>query len=182
MLLDHIVGLIGIGLLLWVFQVDDRRKILWIQVASNLTWTLYYAIAGIYTAAGLIFLGAIRGYVFERYRHHTWVYFVTIAVLLIATLLTWKNWTSMLAFIGMAIMTTAMWQKNPQHIRALSPLATPFWMSYNFLNHSYLGLAGDLITFSSVMLGILRFDVMPRLRRRQQPQPTLREIIDTNLV
>lgn len=181
MLLDHVVGLIGVGLLLLVFQVNDRKKILWIQVASNLTWTLYYAMAGIYTAAGLILLAAVRGYVFERYRNHTWIYFVTIAVLLVATLLTWKNWTSMLAFIGMAIMTTAMWQKNPQHIRALSPLATPFWMSYNFLNHSYLGLAGDLITFSSVVLGICRFDVrLPlhlRLGRADAPEPT-----DTGLI
>jgi len=165
-LLDHVVGLIGIGLLLLVFQVNSRNKILWIQVASNLTWTLYYAMAGMYTAAGLIFLAAIRGYVFERYRHHSWVYVVAIAVLFAATMATWKDWTSLLAFIGMVAASTAMWQKNPRHIRTISPLSTPFWMSYNILNHSYLGLAGDLITFSSVMLGICRFDLKPYLQQR----------------
>ncbi len=181
MLLDHVVGMIGIGLILLVFQVNDRNKILWIQVASNLVWTLYYAMAGIYTAAGLIFLAAIRGYVFERYRNHSWVYVVTILVFLIATLLTWKNWTSSLAFIGMTIASTAMWQKNPRHIRAISPMATPFWLTYNVLNHSYLGMTGDLITFSSIVLGICRFDLKPLLRRRfKRTDPA--EVADTNPV
>ncbi len=180
MLIAQIVGLVGIVLLLLVFQVNNRALILRIQIISCLVWSLYYLLVGADTAAGLIFLGAIRSYAFTHYRKHEWIYEVTLIVFAIATLLTWQDWTSTMALMGMILATTAMWQKNPRHIRGISLTVTPFWLTYNFLNHSYLGVVGDLITFSSVVLGICRFDLKLYMRRLRRANSS--EKIDTSLV
>ena len=168
MLLTQLIGLIGIGLLIVTFQVNSRRKMLFFQILTCLVWTIYYVLTGVYTGAGLVFLGAIRSYVFEKYKRHTWIYELAIVVFAAATFVTWKDWTSILALVGMIIATTAMWQENPRYIRTISLFVMPFWLSYNYLNGSYLGMAGDLITFSSVVVGIYRFDITPLLRARSR--------------
>lgn len=166
MLLAQLIGLIGVGLLVATFQVNKRSAILKTQVASCLVWSVYYLLMGAFTGAGMVFLGAIRSYVFDRYRRHEWILEASIFVYAMMTLATWKDWTSMLPFMGILITSVALWQKNPRHIRFISFIPTAFWLPYNFLSGSYMGMVGDVVTFSSVLFGIVRFDVVPRLRRQ----------------
>jgi hypothetical protein len=172
-LVGQLLGLVGIFLLVAVFQVDDRRKMLQLQIVSCLVWAAYYFMVDAYTASGLIFLGAIRCYVFDRYRNREWMLGVAITAYAIATLITWENWTSIMALMGMTLATIALWQKQPKHIRLVSLMVAPFWLTYNILNGSYMGVAGDLLTFSSVALGTVRFDILPQIsrRRRQKTEP-----------
>lgn len=170
MVIGQLLGLVGIILLIAVFQVDDRRKLLHIQILSNLTWSAYYVFLGAFTAAGLIALGIVRNHLFDRYRQHEWVFGATIVMYTIVTLITWKDWTSIMAMIGMILATVALWQKNPRHIRFTSLTVTPFWLTYNILNSSYLGVVGDLVTFGSVVIGIYRFDIAPKIFRKGAPE------------
>ena len=159
MLVGQLLGLVGIFLLVAVFQTNDRRTLLRLQIISCLVWSLYYASMGAYTGAGLIFLGAMRSFVFDRYRDHEWVLGAVIITFAIATLITWENWTSIMALIGMILATTALWQKSPRNIRIISLTVAPFWLVYNLLSGSYLGAVADLITFSSIAVAIVRFDI-----------------------
>ena len=181
MLLAQFVGLVGILLLIAIFQVNDRKAILRLQVVSCLVWAFYYVLLEAYTAAGLITLGAIRSYFFEHYRDKEWFYPITIVAFALATLVTWENWTSMLAFVGIVLATTALWQRNPRAIRMLSLTVTPFSLTYNYLGGSYLGVVGDLVTFSSVIIAIWRFDLMPYIRQRKQ-QSAAAEPIEASLI
>ncbi len=172
MLVGQLFGLVGIFLMVAVFQVNDRRTLLRLQIASCLMWSVYYLFMGATTASGLILLGAVRSFVFDRYRQHEWVYGAVIVTYAITTLIIWENWTSIMALIGMCLATTALWQKSPKNIRLISLTIAPFWLTYNLLNNSYLGAAADLITFASVAIGIVRFDIprslLTRFRRARQ--------------
>jgi len=168
-IIGQLLGLVGIILLIAVFQVDDRRKLLHIQILSNLTWSSYYIVLGAFTAAGLIALGIVRNYLFDRYRQYEWVLGLMVVMYTIVTLITWKDWTSIMALIGMIMATIALWQKKPRHIRLTSLTVTPFWLTYNTLNGSYWGIVGDLVTFGSVVIGIWRFDISPKLFERKTP-------------
>lgn len=185
MLVGQLLGLIGIFLLVAVFQVNDRHKLLKLQILSCLTWSVYYVFMGAFTAAGLIFMGAFRSFVFDRFREHEWVYAAVITSYIVATAITWQDWTSAMALIGMTLATTALWQENPRNIRSISLTVTPFWLTYNILNHSYLGAVADLITFTSVLVGIMRFDIpsslWQRIRRRNTNETFVSksDIIDT---
>lgn len=179
MLMAQIVGFVGIVMLIAIFQVNDRKKILQLQIISCLVWTLYYVLMGAYTGAALIFLGAVRCYLFANYREKEWILQLTIAAMAIATLITWESWYSLFALLGMILATTALWQKNPQAIRTISLFVTPFWLTYNYLSGSYFGIVGDLVTFASLAIGVWRFDVIPYLQRRKQQAA---EVSDASLV
>ena len=181
MLLAQIVGFVGILLAVAIYQVNDRRTILYLQIATCIVWAIYYAMMSSYTAMGLIAIGAIRSFLFDKYRSHEWLLQASIVTYGIATLITWKDWTSIMAFMGMTVATIALWQKKPQSIRSVSLFVAPFWLTYNILNGSYMGVAGDLINFSSVVIGIVRFDMRAYLRRRTAQKETA-ELVDTNLV
>lgn len=118
MFLAQLIGIVGIGLLIATFQGRSRRTILRIQILSCIAWSLYYFLVGAYSGAGMVFLGAIRTYAYERYRKYEWVFEISIIIYALMTLLTWKDWTSILPFMGILSASVAMWQK----IRATSAI------------------------------------------------------------
>lgn len=179
--LTFITGIVGILLLIAVFQVNDRKMILRLQIICCVVWTAYYLSMGAYTGAGLIFLGAIRSFLYERYRDKEWPYPLTIAALGIATLITWENWTSALALVAMIMASTALWQRDPRMIRMFSLGVSPFWLTYNIISGSYFGVVGDLVTFTSVVVGVWRFDLMPFIQQRRR-RAVSTEVSDVSLV
>lgn len=175
MTLALLIGLIGVGLTILTFQINNRSLMLRVLAASCLVWVLHYILIGALTGAGMLLLAALRSYLFERYRHLNRVLWVMFAALILATVITWKNWTSILPLIGMILATIAVWQKSPRRIRLLSLTYAPFWVTYNLLNGSYPGMAADLIAFTSVLIGIYRFDVLPALQAKQEQPAELVE-------
>lgn len=137
-----------------------------IQLVSGLVWTLHYILLGALSGAGFNFMTSVRNYLFVRYRKQTWLFWVVIVAYFFTVLVTWKNWTSIFPLVASIVSTIAFWQKNPRHIRFLGLLVPPFWFTYNLLNGSYPGMLGDMITLSSILVGIYRFDVLPVYRKR----------------
>jgi hypothetical protein len=162
----QLVGAVGIISLIAIFQFNKRRTILRLQLLSGLIWTLHYILLGAYTGAGLNFLAAVRNYLFDKYRKRLFIYWLVVAAFTMITILTWKDWTSILPYVGTIIGTTAMWQKKPSHIRWMFVFVPPFWFVYNALNGSYPGMLGDTITFGSLAVGIYRFDILPMFKKK----------------
>lgn len=169
----QLIGFVGVALLIVMFQVNDRKKMLRIQMASALTMAIHFALLGATTGAALNVLRAMRNFFFIRYREHAWLLPVTVSVFLSVGVITWHDWTSIFPMIGSTIGTMALWQKKPHVIRFLSLIVPPFWFTYNFLNGSYAGMIGDTVVFTSALAGIYRFDIAPRLRRLE---PALHEV------
>lgn len=171
-LLALLAGVVGIALIVIAFQMNNRRTMLRIHLASCLVWSMHYVLIGASTGASMTFFAAARCYVFDRYRAKTWALPAFILGFIVAALATWKGWTSILPLIGMCLATLAMWQKNPRNIRLISLTVTPFWLSYNFFHGSYVGMAADIITFSSVLIAVCRFDLLPVWSDRfRKPRP-----------
>lgn len=167
MLVAQIVGVIGLVLLIATFQVNTRKKMLRFQMASALAWTVHFLLLGAYTGAAMNLVTAVRNVVFIRYRRVQWVFWVMLVVAVAITALTFKNWTSLLPTVACIAGTIAAWQMNPMIIRAVALTGPPLWFVHNFFNGSYPGMIADSIAFGSVLVGMWRFDITPRLRRRQ---------------
>jgi hypothetical protein len=181
MLLVQLIGLIGVCLVAITFQLNKRTTMLRVMILGCLAWTVHYALLGAYTGAGMSLLTVARNVAFERYRKFTWIYQISIIAYAITTLVTWRDWTSILPLLGSILATTAMWQKKPRYIRLISLTVTPFWLSYNYLNASYMGMTADLLTFASVAIGVCRFDLMPILRKAER-ETDQSEVVDAGLV
>ncbi len=176
MLVGQLLGLVGVFLLVLMFQVNNRQGMLRVQILSCLVWAAHYMAMGAFTGSGLVFLGALRSYAFDKFRQHEWILGLFIVAFAVATLVTWKDWTSIMALIGMILATVAVWQKNPRHIRLISLTIAPFWLTYNILNGSYLGATADLITFASLAVAVVRFDIPPQTWLRFRPTRSIETI------
>lgn len=164
MLIAQIVGIVGLFIIFAIFQFDNRRTILRLQLVSGLVWALHYILLGALTGAFMNGVAAGRNYFFEKYRDKSAVLWVSLTVFIIAGVISWKDWSSILPIIGMCFGTLAVWQRDPRRIRFLMLFVSPLWFTYNIIIGSYPGLVGDGITFISVLIGIYRFDI------RRQPE------------
>ena len=173
MLLVQLIGFIAVMGAFLMFLANNRHSMLRIHVFSSLLWALHYALLGAPTGAAVNLLRAGRDYAFDRFRRYKWMYPVSLGALVLVAILSWHNWTSIFPIIATIIGTTALWQKSSRKIRYFSLFVPPFWFAYNVTNGSIAGMVNDLIIFSSVVVGIYRFDIHPRIRRQK---PVLQEV------
>lgn len=179
MLVAQLVGVVGLVLLIAAFQTNTRKKMLRIQMASALAWTIHFLLLGAYTGAAMNVVTTVRNVMFVRFRKKQWAFWVMVAGIVIVTALTFKNWTSLLPAIACLAGTIAAWRMNPRIIRVVALIGPPLWFVHNFFNGSYPGMIADSIAFASVLFGMWRFDIAPRIRRRQAALQEVR--VDENL-
>jgi hypothetical protein len=173
MLLIQLFGFVGILLIIASFQFNKRKIILRIQTLSAIAWAAHYLLLGAFTGGGVSIWSAGRNLLFERYRHKQWLLHASLASISIICLVTWKDWTTILPIIGCVFTSLAMWQKDPVYIRILCLFMVPPWFAYNFINGSIPGMIGDMINLGSVLSGMIRFDLLPRL---QSSKPVFQEV------
>jgi len=61
--------------------------------------------------------------------------------------------------------TVAYGSSNPRLIRFITLCSSSCWLIYNSLVFSLAGVLGEIITLTSVLIGIIRFDILPRAKR-----------------
>jgi hypothetical protein len=94
-----------------------------------------------------------------------WIPVMFMLVAWISGILTWNNNLSILPIIAMTIDTWASWSLKPKQIRYLTLIPRPMWMVYDASVSSYPGLIGEIVTFVSVVIGIIRFDILKKQNR-----------------
>lgn len=107
--------------------------------------------------------------VFVSYKKETqswakrkWWPSVFILLYVIAGLLTAKNVTDFLPVVAQSFGAIAVWQINPRAIRFLMLIPRPLWFFYNFIVGSYAGMTTEVVILASVLIGIVRFDILGR--------------------
>lgn len=111
-----------------------------------------------------------RNYVFIKYRskfNQPVLLFIFILIFTLAAVYTWQGIISLLPLGGVVISSIAYWQKKTNYIRALSLLASPMWLLYNFLSGSYPGMIIEVFVIASLCVAIWRYDIM------KKPEPAL---------
>lgn len=167
MLIAQLVGVVGLVLLIAAFRTNTRKKMLRIQMASALAWTVHFFLLGAYTGAAMNIVTTLRNVTFVRFRRKQWAFWLMIGGIIITTAITYRNWTSLLPAIACLAGTIAAWRMDPRVIRVVALMGPPLWFVHNFFNGSYPGMIADSIAFASVLVGMWRFDIAPKIRRRQ---------------
>ena len=80
-------------------------------------------------------------------------------------MLTYKDIFSLLPIFGVMFETLAFWLKNERNIRIVSLLGAPPWLAYNLLNLAYGSAVGNVIAMVSIIVAIVRYDVLGQKRR-----------------
>ncbi len=133
-------------------------------------FVIHYCLLNAWTGALMNLVEA--GVVFVSYKKETaswakrkfWPY-VFILLYIIAGMFTAKSTIDFLPIIAQVFGALAVWQTNPKTIRFLMLIPRPLWFTYNFVVGSYAGMTAEILILASVLIGILRFDILRQKKK-----------------
>ena len=161
------IGFIGLILILLIYQIDNRKAMLSLRITASILFGFHFGLLQAWTGSALNFIGAIRTYIFKQRltkkwaESHLWLY-LFIIIFVIVGIFTWEGNHSILPIIGMTAGTISFWVKNPKHIRFISLFPPLIWFVYDFIVLSYPAMILEILLFSSVIIGIIRFDILKK--------------------
>lgn len=165
------IGMIGLICAIISFQSNKRHIILIFLGIGQVSFIIHFALLGAWTASAMNMLGASRTFLFvlrgrKKWLENNTLLYVFIGLFVIAGIITWQNWLSLLPVLGMTIETIGLWMKNPTKIRFTVIVPRPLWLTYNTIYRSYAGMLTEAFVLVSILTGIIRFDILPWIRRK----------------
>jgi hypothetical protein len=166
------IGMIGLVFAIFSFQNNKRYLILLFLGTAQMFFIFHFALLGIWTAAAMNIVGTTRTFFFMLKGRRKWmdgnvVMYIFFCLFLTAGILSWQNWLSILPIMAMIIETIGLWQKKPRRIRFIVFIPHPVWLVYNFIHRSYPGVLTEVFILTSLITGIIRFDVLPWVKERR---------------
>jgi len=159
------IGYLALLFVLLSFQKSKRVHILLLMLVGLILFVIHYCLLTAWTGALMNVVEA--GVVFVSYKKETqawakkkvWLY-VFALLYIVAGIITAKSPVDFLPIIAQIFGAIAVWQTNPKTIRFLMLAPRPLWFIYNFTVGSYAGMTGEILILTSVLIGILRFDIL----------------------
>jgi inner membrane protein len=162
-ILTQFIGFIGLFFVVIAFQINDRKKILYLMLVAVCFYTFHYILLKALTGVVINIVSFFRTYVFSQRFDKKWAnkkiwLYLFLCFYVIFGLISLKTPYDSFAIIGACTMTFGVWSKNPRHIRYITILSMPFWAGYNVINSSIAGVVTVAFIFVSTIIGIYRFD------------------------
>ena len=169
-LLIQVVGFIGILFFVISFQQKSRKGILIFIVVGQVIFLLHFALLDAWTAVGMNFVGIARTLVFRFREEKKWANLrfwplVFILLFAIAGLIARESWIGVLPVVAMSIESIGLWKKSTRILRFINLFPHPFWFTYNLIKGSWAGVASEIFVLTSVIIAIIRHDLMPEKQR-----------------
>lgn len=170
------IGVIALIIAILSFQQNQQKKIVTYQMISSVFFCVHFCMLGATLGGILNGIGIFRAAIF-RNRDKKWAsniiwFFLFCAFFIAAGIFSWAGAKSLLPIFAMLLTTVAFWIKNPRAVRFVSAPSSPLWFIYNFIYHSYAGMLTELFVFSSILVAVFRFDLLPLVKKNKQEKHT----------
>lgn len=155
------LGIVAVILGFINYQVKTREQVLYVHIATTVCFTLHYMLIGAYSGMAMNFVGIIRNVVFyfagkNGKINKAWP--VSFAVIMgIMGVLSFEDWYSVLAILGLVINSYAMSFSNPNNIRKSILITSPLVLAYDVLVSSVGGAIYEGMVIVSSVIGLIRF-------------------------
>lgn len=161
------IGFLALFLVILSFQKKQRSTILLIMLSGLILFVIHFSLLNAWTGAMMNLIEA--GMVFVAYKkeaevwaqHKHWPY-VFILLFVLVGLYTSQAAVDILPVIAQSFGALAVWQTKSRSIRSIMLIPRPLWFIYNFTVGSYAGMVAEVFILTSVVTGIMRFDVFGR--------------------
>ncbi|MEE0955671.1 MAG: YgjV family protein [Eubacterium sp.] len=145
------------------FQMNDRKKILFVQIINSIAWIIHYLMLSAMSGVVINVVCFIRNLIFQQRGKKKWadsnlIPIVTCALEILLTVMVWKDGFDVLACTAASLQTTSLWMKEPKKIRIFSFIASPIWIVYDLHHASYVGILTEVITMTSLIIAAWRYD------------------------
>jgi hypothetical protein len=170
-ILIQLIGVLGILASCAAFQCKKHRHILNLRTLSEFIFSVQYLLLGAYTGMAADLIGCLRNQIFTRQIAAGKKTNGSIAIFSLAFtvfgILTWEGPKSILVIIAKVLSTVAYGNKNPTVVRTIILITSSCWLVYNIYVFSLAGIACEAVTLISLIAGILRMDLLPKLKKKK---------------
>lgn len=167
----QIIGGLGILASVISFQCKRHNRILFFRTLNELMFAVQYFLLGAYTGMMMNILGSIRNIIFTKKvaqnKNTTAGAVIFSASFFLFGLLTYQGSKSILIIIAKILSTLAYGNKNTTVVRCLILITSASWLIYNYCVGSAAGILCEAFTLLSLIAGIARLDIAPRLSKKK---------------
>ena len=161
MLIGQALGVVAVILGFVTYQMKSPKALLIVNLITCGVFCLHYLLIGAISGAVMNGIGIIRNLVYTNrdkkvFSHPAWP-FIFAVIMVVAGLVTWQDWRSILMVCALFINSMALSLKNAQHIRYSLLITCPLVLIYDVLLHSYGGIVYEGMSIVSAVIGIIRF-------------------------
>ena len=157
------IGFVAVAAFILSYQIKSNRWLFLLQLIGSALFCLQFFLLHAFSGCLSLAVNILRNALMMKYNDWNWVRWkgcpVIIAVLFTGILIfTWNGPVSLLAFIASVSSTLMYWTNSPRKIRLVNLVcASPCWLIYDVIVHSWGGLLSESITLVSILVSIIRF-------------------------
>lgn len=163
-LLAQIIGFIGTAFIVIGMQQKKYDHIVLCKIANSFLSSVHYLFLGGYTGMCINLASCFTNAVYWRRNKlgkSNLIFQILFGAMFVALgLLSWHSPFSMFVIIAKLISSVAMGIHNPRIIRILNLISFPCWLIYNIHMGSFSGIISDSLSITSVVIGIIRLDIL----------------------
>ena len=162
------IGIVGIIAGLSAFQCNKHSRALALKMTEEGSFGIQYLLLGGYTGAVLNLVGIFRNLIFtyfgkkDKQRELKYARIILGALFAVLGLLSWEGYISVLIIFAKVLSTLAYGTTNMKKMRMMLSVTCVCWICYNTYVGSIAGVISDSCNFVSVMIGIIRYDIMKK--------------------
>lgn len=165
------IGGLGILASLISFQCKKHSSILHFRTFNESLFAFQYLMLGAYTGGAMNIIGCVRNILFSKQvakgKKTTVATVIFSIVFVIFGILTWQGAKSVLIIVAKVLSTVAYGNKNTTVVRSIIFITSMSWLIYNYSVFSIAGVVCEAITLISLVVGIVRLDIMPRIAKKK---------------
>ena len=164
-IVGQIVGYAALVVVIFSFQRNKRSALLLIMLGGLLLFATSYALLHAWTGSLANLIEA--GVTFVAYKKEDkvwakqpyWLY-IFIGLYVLSGVITARSWADTLPIIAQTFGAIAVWQTSSRRIRYLMLIPRPLWFTYNLIVGAQAAMIAEVLIFTSVVVGIVRFDIL----------------------
>ena len=167
-IIAQILGVFALATSVISFQMKTYRQIMVMQIICAALFSVHlgmlYAAGHRDAISGCVGNGIcfVRDIVFwmtdRRVEKRRWLKTLVFSVLMvIAGIVTWQSPVSLICTVGMVLKTVSFSMYDPQNVRRVILIASPFFLVYEILSASIGGTVNEIISFTSAVIALFRY-------------------------
>ncbi len=161
-IISQILGVLGFLFFAFSIQMKDKKKILGMQLASNIFYTISYLLLGALAAVLIDIVSIFRCLIFTYYsdkkeKAPTYVVLVLISLSLLTLLFTFNDYFDILPVIISIIYILTTRSDSRVMIQNGFIMGAILWIIYNLHVESFTPLIGNVFEIISGIVAVIRF-------------------------
>lgn len=155
---SQVMGLFSLIIYIISFQIDNRNKLLNLQIFANIFAVFQYLLLQAYSGMSMFIIAILGNYLFKKSKS---IYSLILVLILIfiSAIFTNNNLINLLPIIAYTVYCIALWQLKLKLLRIAEIIACILYIIYDLYVLAFVGVISSLIELIFGLIAIYRFDI-----------------------